>query len=452
MSDADRKRPPHVLVLWNQTDEDVYEVWKQLGPQPLPWDPSRTASEVGTVQEEMDQLLSALRANGFRVSVVNVRDDFEKLLAAVTLYEPDVIFNLVEYFYDDETLEPHVAAVYDLLDVPYTGNTPLTLATCQSKIRTKILLEAYGLPTSPWMECKPGEPIPEPGSEGFELHYPLIVKPGREDASGGIEPESVVHDYESLCRRVRYVWHEFEQPALVEEYIDGREIHAAVLGNFREGRRNPFCFKEEWAVPPQTPEVLPLFEMEFEEPEDDWEPQIISYKAKWDPHSKQFYQMDAVCPAEDLDPDTEERIREIALEAYRVMGCRDYARIDMRVEHDTGDIYVLEVNPNPDLADGSAYVMCSDASGRTYAQLLGEIVRMALARRPPDEGASEPVQREPSDLLLREYRRTGYRPVAEPGGAGGASAGGEGAGEGGAGEGEGGAGEGEGGAGEGGES
>lgn len=381
------KRKPRVLVLWNQTEEDVYEVWKEQGPQALEWNPEYTASEVGTVGEEMDALLTALRAEGVEVHCINVEDNIDKLIAALRLYEPDAVFNLVEFFYDDQNLEPNVAALYELFDVPYTGSTPHCLAACQRKVRTKLLLEDAGLPTSPYCVVEK-EPVPDP--EELELSYPLIVKPALEDASGGIEPESVVHDYESLVERVRYLLTEFEQPALVEEYVEGREIHAAIIGN-------------------KNPEVLPLFEMEFDdsdifEDDEEWRPQIISYSAKWDPHSKSFYTMDAVVPPRDLPPEVEARIKDVALKAYRVMGCRDYARVDMRVEED-GTPYILEVNPNPDLADDSAFIMCAKASGRTYGQTLREIAMMAANRYPKTDEAETPVEGAPTDFLNRRYHK-----------------------------------------------
>src|SRR5690606_20071218 len=127
----------------------------------------------------------------------------------------------------DETLEANVAGVYDLFGIPYTGNPPHVLYTCQRKVRTKVLLEDAGLPTPPYFVVE-REPVPDPLE--LDLDYPLIVKPAREDASGGIEPASVVQSYDALVERCRYLFKEFEQPALVEEYIDGREIHAAILG------------------------------------------------------------------------------------------------------------------------------------------------------------------------------------------------------------------------------
>jgi D-alanine-D-alanine ligase len=380
---------PTVLILWNQVEEDVYEHWRAEGQRPLPWDPERQVPDVGTVAEEMDRIIEAVRAAAGQVQVVNVEDDLERLLAAVRLHRPDVVLNLVEYFDDDSSLEAAVAGLFELLGVAYTGSPPLVLSLCQNKYRTKLLLEAAGLPTSPYFLVE-SEPVPA----DHGLTFPLIVKPALEDASGGIEAASVVLDQAALEARVRHVLTEFEMPALVEEYVDGREIHAAILGN-------------------SPPEVLPLFEMEFDDsefnPEEEWRPQIISFGAKWDPHSPDFYSMDSVCPAQELDPETETYIREVALQAYRVIGCRDYARIDMRLDEEEGEVYILEVNPNPDLADGAAYMQCATASGRTFEQTIAEIIGMAWERAgagmADEEGAdAEGAGQElPSDRLLRDW-------------------------------------------------
>ncbi|HLU65353.1 MAG TPA: hypothetical protein VKZ63_03730 [Kofleriaceae bacterium] len=372
-----------LLVLWNQVEEDVYERWREEGPRPLEWDPNRTASDVGTVQEEMDAFLGALREARFEVDIVNVEDDLDRLMSAIRFYRPDAVFNLVEYFHDDPIQEAYVAGLYEMMGVAYTGNRPITLATCQNKYRTKLLLEAAGLPTAEFFLASKVPVSPDHG-----LEFPLIVKPAFEDASGGIEPASVVLDQEQLAARVAHVLDEFEMPALVEEYIEGREIHAAILGN-------------------HPPEVLPLFEMEFfgpeetghEEEEEEWRPQIIAFRAKWDPHSREFYSMDAVVPPRDLDPVVESYIREVAVGAFKAVRGRDYARIDMRVDAE-GQPFILEVNPNPDLVDGAAYAMCARAGGRSYAETVGAIADLAVARSRVRRRTADGT---PTDLLLREH-------------------------------------------------
>ena len=375
-----------LLVLWNQVEEDVYERWREEGPRPLDWNPEQVASDVGTVQEEMDALVGALREARFQVDIVNIEDDLERMLAAIRFYRPDAVFNLVEFFRDDPIQEAYVAGLFEMMGVAYTGNRPITLATCQNKYRTKLLLEAAGLPTAEFFLATK---VPVPADHGLE--FPLIVKPAFEDASGGIEPASVVQDQDALAARVAHVLTEFEMPALVEEYIEGREIHCAILGN-------------------HPPEVLPLFEMEFEEPDEDsdeeWKPQIISFRAKWDPHSREFYQMDAVVPPRDLDPVVEGYIREVAVSAFKAVRGRDYARVDMRVDHE-GQPFILEINPNPDLVDGAAFAMCARAGGRSYAETLGAVADLAVARsRMLKRGGDQHVA---SDQLLREHlekRRT----------------------------------------------
>jgi D-alanine-D-alanine ligase len=373
-----------LLVLWNQVEEDVYERWREEGPRTLPWDPNRVAPDVGTVMEEMDALVGGLREARFHVDVVNVEDDLDRMISAIRFYRPDAVYNLIEYFRDDPMQEAYVAGLYEMMMVSYTGNRPITLATCQNKYRTKLLLEAAGLPTAEFFLATRS---PVPRDHGLE--FPLIVKPAFEDASGGIEPDSVVMDQDALAARVAHVLSDFGTPALVEEYIEGREIHAAILGN-------------------SPPEVLPLFEMEFESPgDDDWRPQIISFRAKWDPHHKDFYSMDAVVPPRDLDPVVEKYIREVAVAAFQAVRGRDYARIDMRVDPE-GQPFILEVNPNPDLVDGAAYAMCARAGGRSYPETVAAIADLAVARgrrlRPTESAAL------PSDQLLREHVLERQRP------------------------------------------
>jgi D-alanine-D-alanine ligase len=217
----------------------------------------------------------------------------------------------------------------------------------------------------------------------LQLKFPLIVKPAFDDASGGIDAGSVVRDRKALDARIQLVVGEHKMPALVEEFIEGREIHCAILGN----------------APPKS---LPLYEMEFKQGAIDNDghalPNIITYRAKWDPYSRDHYAMEGKCPVEGLDDATAARIQAVAVRAFQVLGCRDYARVDMRLDA-AGDPYILEVNPNPDLADGCAFAQCVRASGRTYAQAVQEIVGYAFDRA----GTRRTGEPFPSETLLREY-------------------------------------------------
>lgn len=372
--------PPKVLILWNQVEADVYEQMRADGA-PVEGDPTREASQVETVAEELDTIAAALRGAGKHVALVNIRDDVGRILGAIEAHRPDAIMNLVDFFGDDPAYEAHVPALFELLGVAYTGARPAALARCQHKHRAKALLAQAGLPTAPYRVVS-GRVGDDRAPRDLALRYPLIVKPALEDASVGIDLEAVVRDREALDARVEQTLaRHHRMPVIIEEYIDGREIHCAVLGN-------------------DPPEALPLFEMEFSDrvgADGEALPKIITFRAKWDPTSKDFYAMDSRCPAEGLEPEVVAHIQDVALRAYRVMGCRDYARVDMRVDASTGDPFILEVNPNPDLADGGAFMQCAVASGRTFAGTVNTIADLALARAP------QAKVRSTDDPMLQDY-------------------------------------------------
>lgn len=351
---------PTVLLLYNQTGEDEYEKLKSVDPTTLDFTPVYSI-DVATVAEEYAALAEGLRRAGFRVGSLNVEDDYRKLIAVITGERPDVIFNLVEYFRDDPALEGSVAGVFDVGGIPYTGAPPSALILCQRKGFTKQILAGHGVPT-PHFRVVRQPKIPR----RHGLHYPLIVKPAREDASSGVTRDSVVHDYASLLAQLERVFAEFAPPILVEEFIEGREFHVSILGN-------------------DPPEVLPPIEFDFSALPDE-HPKLISYQMKWSPLDESYHQVHTVCPAE-LTKREKRKIDEACLEAYALSGCRDYARIDLRMNA-KGEVFVLEVNPNPDLTEGVSYMESAEKAGHTFSETLGLITGYALARggispRPP---------------------------------------------------------------------
>ena len=371
-----------VLILWNQLDDDVVELWRRDGRRTPDWDPNLIVEPWDTVAEEIEQIVECVREGGYDVKSVNIRDNFDTLIETVRNERADVVMNLIEWFHDDLEHETHVPAMFELLNQSYTGNRPLALSICQKKPQAKSLLAAVGLPVPRGLVVTL-EQGRAPADAELGLRYPLIVKPAFDDASGGIDAGSVVRDRAALDARVHLVVGEHKMPALIEEFIEGREIHCAILGN-------------------APPSALPLYEMRFKPNGVDNEgrplPNIITYRAKWDPYSRDYYAMESRCPVDDLSDELTARIQAIAVRAYLALGCRDYARVDMRLDANNNP-YILEVNPNPDLADGCAFAQCVRASGRTYAQAIQEIVGYALER------ARSKPQREPapSETLLREY-------------------------------------------------
>lgn len=341
-----------VVVLFNSLSDEGYEDLKNVDPSTLGFTPEYDIA-VATVAEEYDAIVKGLRNEGFRVRPVNLRDDLGRLERVVKRHPPNAVFNLVESFHDDADLEPAVAGFLDLYRIPYTGAAPLSLALCRRKGLLKTLLLAYRVPTPRFHQLwKPKI------AQRHGLHYPLIVKPAREDGSAGIEAASVVHDRAQLLARLEMVFAEYGAPVLVEEFIEGRELHIAILGN-------------------DPPVVLPPLEYDFSELPPD-EPKIITYAAKWDPLKEVFHRVGSKCPAE-LSRQLLKRVQEVAVRAYRVAGCRDYARLDIRVSRDN-HVYVLEVNPNPDLTEGVSFMHSAEEAGYSFSRTLREIVEMAVAR------------------------------------------------------------------------
>jgi len=310
-------------------------------------------SEVGVLEEKED-ISRALQASGYKCSILNVDSDVLRLINFLTTDKPDVIFNLCESIGNEAIHEMHIAGIYELLGILYTGSNALTLGTALNKVRAKEILSYHQLPTPRFQLFE--SPIKISVDE--HLNFPLIVKPSREDASVGIETSSVVSNLSELKRKIRFIVERFDQPALVEEYIDGRELNIAIVGN-------------------KKPLVLPISEIDMSTLPKQYR-RIVSYNAKWMKDTEEYEHTRGVCPAE-LPAELESQIKEMALKAYRILGCRDYARIDVRLSNDNNP-YILEVNPNPDISDDAGFSRSARAYGYTFEELICKIVESALER------------------------------------------------------------------------
>lgn len=346
--------PVAIAVLYNQVGEEEYERMKKRVRKDPDFRPELRSS-IATVDEEIATIVKALKAAGFQACAINIRDTFTELYSVLTKKRPDGIFNLVEFFNDDPRQEAMVAGMYDLLGIPYTGAPGFTLGLCQSKAATKHLLLGHGI-------CTPRFKLMDAGtfSRRHGLRYPVIVKPAREDASAGIDNASVVENLEEMEERVMFIWSEYRQPALVEEFVDGRELHVPILGNY-------------------PPRVLPIAELDFSALPASAR-RILTYDAKWEPRDEAFQKVKPVCPAR-LSKEVRARVEETALQTYRALGCRDYARIDIRLDGNL-EPYVLEVNPNPDLAANDVFMMSATEAGMKMTDVLRKIVEEALRRTP----------------------------------------------------------------------
>jgi D-alanine-D-alanine ligase len=330
-------RPYRVVVVYNAVEENP------------DGDDDDLISE-GAVKQESQAVYQALLDKGHQaicVALENIATD----LTAITKIKPDLIFNLSEGYLGKAVNEMHVAAIWELLEIPYTGNAPLTLGLAQNKIITKHLLQAHQLPTP---EFQVYHNIPE----NTYLTFPLIAKPSAEDSSLGITQDSVIDNFEQLQIRVKTLIDKYNQPILVEQLIEGREFNVAIMGD------NP-------ARP------LPVSEINFQQLENGFHA-ITSYEAKWLKNHPLYYSTPAVCPA-DITPELEQKLNHIALQVYKLLAGRDYGRIDFRMD-DQENIYVLEYNPNPDISSDAGYANALRAAGIEYSDFIDFLLEQAINR------------------------------------------------------------------------
>jgi len=313
-------------------------------------------SEYG-VLDEVRSVERALAPLEHKTKIVPVALDINKLIAELNENRPDIIFNLCESVDGDPTQEMNIAGLFELLKIPYTGARAFSLGLALNKPLVKCLLNQNGIPTAKHFVTAT--------SNGIHLNghkFPMIVKPSREDASIGIQNESVVSNLKDLRNRIEYVLDEHKQPALVEEFIDGREINVSVVGN------------DELIV-------FPISEIDFTGLPQEF-PKIISYNSKWMYKTVEFENTKAVCPAKNLTGTEVKTIQETAKKVYRLLGAADYARVDMRLKD--GVAYVLELNPNPDIAsdvpEDTGFTRSAKAYGWEYSHLIQQVIKFALKR------------------------------------------------------------------------
>lgn len=286
----------------------------------------------------------------FEIKLISVSEDMHNQIRAE---KPDVIFNLCDDgFRGDPLLEPHVAAVLDILDIPYTGNNYFTLALCQNKARAKEILMFNGVPTPKFQVFTSAN-----RKLNSDLKFPLIVKPIREDGSIGIKERSVVNNEEQLKEQVSHILDVYNQEALVEEFIDGREFNVAAIGN-------------------RKITVMPIAEIDFSGLPNNI-PKIVSYRAKWVKQSIYFKKTPVICPAQ-VDEGLTKLLEETVKKCFKVFGCRGYARIDFRYDNKNDKLYVLEVNPNPDISEDAGLARAAGTIGLSYKDLLLKLIDLAV--------------------------------------------------------------------------
>ncbi len=336
-------------------------------------DPGREArADVVKVAAAMEQALSGSK---HEVTLIPVEHDLPGLHAALGASRPDVVLNLCESLAGDSRGEMLVPGILELLQVAHTGSSALSLALALHKNKAKEILKARGVPTPEFCIVGHVEDLTR-----IELPFPLIVKPSREDASVGIELDSVVTTRQGLGRAVTKVLRTFRQPALIERYIEGREVYVPLLGN---GPRR----------------ALPLTEIRFGKAFEG-QPRIVSYKAKWDTQSPEW--RDSPGELTELPRELEARCVEVAMAAFEALECRDYGRVDLRIDAD-GQPYVIDINPNCDLHPQAGFARAAEAAGLSYADLALHLVDLAWERRHGNQ-ASRPARPAAAVRAARPHR------------------------------------------------
>jgi D-alanine-D-alanine ligase len=317
-------------------------------------------------EETIEAIASALEAGGHRVTYLegnlSLADELPRL-------QPDICFNITEGHFGDSR-EAHVPAILEMLRIPYTGSAVLTLALSLDKPMTKRVLTYHGLPTPAFQVF---ERVNEPLD--VDMRFPLFVKPSREGTGMGVTPESIVRSEEQLRTQLRTQFERYDQPLLVEEYIEGREITVGVVGNLT----SPVA----WRLPEdeEAPRVqrgltfLPPMEVDLDRYES--EGGIYTSRIK----TELVHDFHWTCPA-NLDEALVEELEWLTAATFRVTGCRDVARVDFRLNrHDNDKPYILEINPLPGLnPEYSDLCIEARAAGWRYEQLVNRILDEALER------------------------------------------------------------------------
>jgi D-alanine-D-alanine ligase len=304
-------------------------------------------------------VIETLREIGHEVRVLGTHDDLGGVRTAAEDFKPHIVFNLMEAFADVTTFDQNVVSYLELLRLPYTGCNPRGLILARDKALSKKLLAYHRIPVPDFTVVRYGRK-PQLSKK---MRFPLIVKSLFFEASAGISQASVVENAEQLAKRVTFIHENLGTAAIVEQFIDGRELYVGVIGNERL-------------------ETLPVWEMSFDKmPDNRW--RIATERVKW---STQYQKRHGIMTDKArLDDALTERIHRMARRAYRALDLNGYARIDFRLD-ENGRPFVLEANPNPNLAYGEDFAESAEVHGLPYERLLDRILTLGLRWEPERTG------------------------------------------------------------------
>jgi D-alanine-D-alanine ligase len=297
---------------------------------------------------------AALHNLGHEVISLGVGSDLGALRRAIQEHKPDIVFNLLEEFAGEAVFDANVVSYLELLRIPYTGCNPRGLMLARDKALSKTILGYHRIPVPDFAVFPRDRKVRRPG----RLQFPLIIKSVNEEASLGIAHASIVEDEQKLQERVAFIHKRIGTDAIAESYVDGREFYVGVVGN-------------------QRLQVLPVWELLFRNMPEEL-PRIATARVK---HDSKYQKKRGITTkrADNLSEEVTERIGKMCKRIYRLLGLRGYARIDLRMTSE-GRIYVLEANPNPQLALDEDFADAAHSAGLEYDQLCQKIVNLGLQR------------------------------------------------------------------------
>lgn len=299
-------------------------------------------------------VIEALKGLGHEVRMLGIYDDIKILLKEIEKNRPDVVFNLTEVFLGKAYMDKNIPSLLELTGVPYTGCGPIGLMICNNKVLTKKILTYHRIKVPGFRIFHRHKRIWLPR----KLQFPLLVKPVQEEASTGIAQASFVENEKDLEERIKFTHERFNMDAIAEEYIDGRELYVSILGNKRL-------------------KTFSLREMKFTQVPDD-EPKLATYKAKWDKKYRQKWGIKNEFAGR-LPNGITERIMHVCKKAYRALMIEGYGRFDLRITP-KGEIFILEANANPMLAQDDEFAESAKKAGVEYNRLIQKILDLAFEK------------------------------------------------------------------------
>ncbi len=295
---------------------------------------------------------TTLQKLGHDVIPFGIYNDIEPFLKLVREEKPDLVFNMSEAFSGKRDFEPNLTALMQLVGVPFTGAGPMSLQLCKDKGLTKVILGYHQIQTPKFLVAKKGKTL----QSLKKFDFPAIIKPLQLESSEGISQVSYVENEKEAMARIKFVHERLQADAIIEEFIDGREVYVSILGN-------------------EKLSVFPPRELFFKQvPED--EPKFATYKSKWDQQYRKRWGIDSGW-MDGISESTQRKLYEVCKKIYRLLHIQGFGRIDLRIKND--EIYFIEANPNPSIARKEDYALSAHKGGIEYEELIAKIVSLSLS-------------------------------------------------------------------------